>query len=173
MKLEKGWYVLYVKTKHERKISEAITELGIETYLPMKTTLRKWSDRTKKITVPLFSNYLFVNVQSPNDFYHSLNVTNAFCYLRFGSKYARVREEEIRKIKYFLSNNEISDIDTTEKVPVVGEKVNIQYGPLEGLECEIISVNNTKKILVRIESIQKNIMATLPASYLVSMDQVG
>lgn len=173
MKLIKGWYVLYVKTKHERKINDAIAELGIEVYLPLKTTLRKWSDRTKKVTTPLISNYVFVNIQSPKDFYEALNVNNAFCYIKFGSRYARVLESEIKAMKLFLNSKDVMDTNICERIPSVGEKVNIQYGPLEGLECEIISINNINKILVRIESIQKNIVATLPASYLVSMDQVG
>ena len=44
------WHVLYTKPRHEVKALERLTQNGFEVYCPMKTTLKQWSDRKKKVS---------------------------------------------------------------------------------------------------------------------------
>jgi len=60
--MEKKWYVVYTTPRGEKKANHRLEEKGIETYLPLRKTIRQWSDRKKKIEVPLFTSYLFVYV---------------------------------------------------------------------------------------------------------------
>ncbi len=53
------WYVVYTKARHERKVAENLAAKGIETYCPLKIQTKYWTDRKKRIEVPLFSSYLF------------------------------------------------------------------------------------------------------------------
>ena len=46
------WFVLYTKPRTEIKVSQRLSVLGIENYLPTRVEVRKWSDRKKKIIVP-------------------------------------------------------------------------------------------------------------------------
>ena len=57
------WYVLYTNPKAEKKVAEQLNKIGIETYCPLVTKIQQWSDRKKKIEVPLFSSYVFVNIE--------------------------------------------------------------------------------------------------------------
>jgi transcription antitermination factor NusG len=57
-----SWHVVYTMPNSERKVATAIAEMGIEPYLPLHKVMRQWSDRKKKLLVPLFPNYVFVNV---------------------------------------------------------------------------------------------------------------
>ena len=59
-KQNKKWYVLYTKPRHEIKALERLTQNGFEVYCPMKTTLKQWSDRKKKVSEPLLPSYLFI-----------------------------------------------------------------------------------------------------------------
>ncbi len=161
-----GWHVLYVKTQHEKKVDLLLKESALESFLPTITAIRQWSDRRKKIIQPLFPSYVFLHVNSKNDFYTALNVQGVFKYLRFGNEYAKVRNEEIRRIKQFLNLEGISDVETAGFTPKKGDKMIINYGPLSGLECLVIKTNNRNRIFVRIESLRQNITATIPVSYL-------
>ena len=54
------WNVLYTTPRAEKKVYNRLVEMDIETYLPLYKTIRQWSDRKKKVEVPLFNSYIFV-----------------------------------------------------------------------------------------------------------------
>jgi len=161
-----GWHVLYVKSRTEKKVHESLLEMSIGSFLPLIKTVRKWSDRKKVVLQPLFPSYVFVNINSSLDFYKALSTNGACAYIRFGNQYARVREEEINSIKILVGADDIEGLVVDQQVPHVGETRTISYGPLCGLECEVLNINNTNKIIVRINSIQQSLTATIPSYYL-------
>ncbi|AZJ35261.1 UpxY family transcription antiterminator [Tenacibaculum singaporense] len=162
MKFDCGWYVLYVKSCWEKKVHESLKEISLESFLPQVKTVKQWSDRKKVTMKPLFPSYVFVYINSSLGFHKALSVNGAFSYIRFGKEYARVQEKEINQIKLLTGDESIEGIEITSHRPKVGEIKKITYGPLKGLSCEIIKAYNHKKIIVRIDSLQQNIMATIP-----------
>ncbi len=161
-----SWYVLYVRSRQENKVNTLLQEKGFDTYLPMVKTVRQWSDRKKIIDLPLFPSYIFVNLKSEKELSKALSICGACSYIRFGNEYAKVSNEEIKKIKYLINTDGVDDIHLENQLFTKGEKYKIIYGPLEGLECEILQCDQKSKIIVRINSIQQNIVATLPKSFL-------
>ncbi len=161
-----GWHVIYVRSRFERKVQESITELSIETFVPMVETVSQWSDRKKVVIKPLFPSYVFVNITSSMDFYKALSVHGASAYIKVGTDYATVRQDEIDRIKFMMDAEDLEDVQTKLDLPKVGEIKTISYGALTDLECEILKVNNQNKIVVRLNSLQQNIVATIPAHYL-------
>jgi transcriptional antiterminator RfaH len=61
-----NWFVIYTKSKNEKKVSERLEAMGIEVFRPMVTTIRQWSDRKKKIKTPLLNSYIFVKIEEQN-----------------------------------------------------------------------------------------------------------
>nr|BFF38257.1 UpxY family transcription antiterminator [Tenacibaculum mesophilum] len=157
-----GWYALYVKSRWEKKVHESLKDISLESFLPQIKTIKQWSDRKKTILKPLFPSYVFVNINSSLEFHKALSVNGACAYIRFGKEYARVTEKEINQIKLLIGDENISDIETNVELLKIGEVKKITYGPLSGLDCEIIKTDNHNKIIVRINSLQQNIVATVP-----------
>lgn len=58
-----NWYALYTKPKKEIKVAQQLENLGFTVYLPTKVEVRKWSDRKKKVITPLFSSYVFIQIE--------------------------------------------------------------------------------------------------------------
>ncbi|WP_299188204.1 UpxY family transcription antiterminator [uncultured Aquimarina sp.] len=164
--LKTGWYVLYVRSRYERKVDELLKENGLESFLPIVTTIRKWSDRQKKLEIPLFSSYVFVNIKTSMDFHKTLSVEGACSFIRFGSEYGIVKDEEINKIKFLVDADGVKDLKVDNESYEEGEVMLIQYGSLAGIECEVININNENKIIVRLDSINQGITATVPSNYL-------
>ncbi|OED37100.1 antitermination protein NusG [Flavobacteriaceae bacterium (ex Bugula neritina AB1)] len=164
--LKIGWYVLYVRSRQEKKVYNLLKDSNLEPFLPLIKTVRQWSDRKKEIETPLFPSYVFVKVNNAIDFNKALSVEGVCAYIRFGSEYAIVREPEILQIKMFLKSNEISDIETSSQQIKIGEVRKIDFGSLKGLECKVLKVNNTNKIIVRIDSLYQNIIATIPSYHM-------
>src|SRR4051794_9841746 len=54
-----AWHALWTRSRHEPLVCSELTAKGIETFLPTYTRVSKWSDRTKRIAVPLFPGYCF------------------------------------------------------------------------------------------------------------------
>lgn len=160
------WYVMYVKSRHEKKVNQLLQENEINSFLPIVKTVKQWSDRKKTTLKPLFPSYVFVNINSPFEFQKALSVDGACAYIRFGKEYASATEKEINQIKLLVEDNDISDIEIDSKIPKVGDIKQISYGPLDGLECKVLKVGNKNKIIVRINSLQQNIIASIPSYYL-------
>lgn len=58
--IEKKWLVFYTKSRAEKKTLEYLLKFGFNAWLPTHKVLRQWSDRKKKVEVPLFNSYIFV-----------------------------------------------------------------------------------------------------------------
>ena len=57
---ELRWYALHTRARHEKAIERRLREQGMETFMPTTMEVHRWSDRKKKVEVPLFSCYVFL-----------------------------------------------------------------------------------------------------------------
>jgi transcription antitermination factor NusG len=53
-----------VRSRREKLVSAALTNAGITAFLPVLSEMHSWSDRRKKVDVPLFPGYVFVQIQN-------------------------------------------------------------------------------------------------------------
>lgn len=140
-----NWYVVYTKPKWEKKVAEQLNQKGIECYCPLVTQIRQWSDRKKKIEVPLFNSYVFVRLDEKdrNLVFQSSGVVR---YLFWLAKPAIVRDEEIRTIKNWLSMPNEYEISVSNIQ--VGDKIVLESGPFQSQEAIVQEMNKTGYILV-------------------------
>jgi transcription antitermination factor NusG len=139
-----NWFVLYTKPRNEVKVAERLAAAGITVYCPMVTTVKQWSDRKKKVTVPLFTSYVFVQlaeVQRPAVF----EIPGVVRYLFWLGKPAVVREEEIETLKEMLS-------DTYKEVRFAalkpGDAIIVEEGVFKGQSATFKEQKGNKTILI-------------------------
>lgn len=140
-----NWYVVYTKPKWEKKVAEQLHQKGIECYCPLMTQVRQWSDRKKKIEVPLFNSYIFVrlNEVDRNLVFQSAGVVR---YLFWLGKPAIVRDEEIDTIKEWLSTPDKYEISVSSLQ--VGDKIVLDSGPFKSQSAIVQEVNKKDYVLV-------------------------
>jgi transcriptional antiterminator RfaH len=92
------WFVIYTKPRQEKKVSEQLLAIGIETFCPMITTIKQWSDRKKKVTAPLINSYVFVQLEEVHR-NKVFDVPGVVRYVHWLKKPAVVRENEITALK--------------------------------------------------------------------------
>ena len=142
------WYVIYTKPRNEKKVAERLLQTGITAYCPMITMMKQWSDRKKKVQVPLLNSYVFVCLDE-KDREKIFEVSGVVRYLFWLGKPAVVRDEEISALKEGLK-------DTMASFEVKGIKVGdllpIPSGPFQGKEGIIkqISKNSLQLILTEL-----------------------
>lgn len=138
------WYVIYTKPRNEKKVAERLQQIGITVYCPMVTMVKQWSDRKKKVQVPLFNSYVFV--QLPEKEREAVfGVSGVVRYLFWLGRPAIVREEEIlalqEGLKETIASYEVREIK-------VGDVVPIPSGPFQGKEAIIKHINKNSLQLI-------------------------
>ena len=140
-----NWYVIYTKPKWEKKVAEQLAEAGIDCYCPLITQIRQWSDRKKKVEVPLFNSYVFVQLAESerNSVFQSAGVVR---YLFWLGKPAIVRHEEIEVIKKWLNTSDAADIMVDRYK--IGDAIQLESGPFSAQKAIVQEVTNTYYVLV-------------------------
>ena len=166
MNFIEGWYVIYTKSRYEKKIALKLTEENFKVYLPLNITVSQWSDRKKKVEKPLFSSYVFIYLKTSKDYLKTLTIDGVVLFIKFSGRLVRVLDEEINRIKIFL--NQFSQVELKNSLEIqVGERKKITSGPFENYECEIIKIDNKQKICVRIDSLQQSLVAEIHSYRLI------
>ena len=117
-----SWHVIYTKPRAEKKVEERLNDFGISAYCPVKEEIKQWSDRKKKILVPVLPSMVLVNIDEKqrNRVFDILGVVR---YMFWLGKHATVKEEEVDSLKTLLTqNNIVSQKTETFKV---GEIINV------------------------------------------------
>jgi transcription antitermination factor NusG len=140
-----NWYVVYTKPKWEKKVAEKLQQIGIECYCPLVTQVKQWSDRKKKVEVPLFNSYVFVQLHE-KDRNSVFQIAGIVRYLFWLGKPAIVRDEEIDIIKKNLKASNVSEISVTPMQ--VGDRIKLDSGAFSNQDAIVQEVSNTHYILV-------------------------
>lgn len=135
-----NWYVLYTTARAEKRVAERLKEIGVEVFLPIHKTKRKWSDRVKIVEMPLFNSYVFVRIQE-HKLRSLLSVYGISRIVFYLGKPAVVRENEIEAVKEFLQIAENREIISE------GDKVEILSGLMESKKGEVLRVEGDVVIL--------------------------
>ena len=140
-----NWYVVYTKPKWEKKVAEQLKNKGIACYCPLVTQVRQWSDRKKKVEVPLFNSYVFVQLpeKERNMVFQSVGVVR---YLFWLGKPAIVRNDEIETIKKWLDPAQDNDVSLHSFQ--VGDAIQLESGPFSSQKAIVQEVTNTHYVLV-------------------------
>jgi transcriptional antiterminator RfaH len=165
--VNKLWYVLCTKPRSEKQVHNRLVENGVETFLPMYITIRQWSDRRKKIEVPLFPSYIFVHIAHQQSFI-ALNTQGVFKYVSFEGNPAVVPQRDIDNLKILINGN--TDIKVTHRNFRPGQKVKVNFGILKDLTGELVHCGRAKCLLVRIECIDQNLLVKIQANYLEGIE---
>jgi len=134
------WFVIYTKSRNEKKVAELLQKNGVEVFCPLVKLKKNWSDRTKIVETPLFNSYVFVNV-SEKDRNVVFNVPGVIRYLFWLKKPAIVKDSEIESLKAVL--NDTMDSFTIENYQI-GDTVKISEGVFKGLDGVIEKQSNNK-----------------------------
>lgn len=160
---EPKWYVVYVKSRAEKKVKDRFDRAGIEAFLPLIKVMRQWSDRRKAVWVPLFGSYVFIHV-GPDAFTAVRMVEGVVHFVSQEGRFAHISEEQISIIRRFLDTGIHMEASTDHFSP--GEKVRITFGPMQGCAGELIEIKNTKHFIVRIGAISQVLKISMPPAYL-------
>lgn len=160
----KTWFVVYIRSRAEKKVRDQLIHKDIECFLPLQKRLHQWKDRKKWVEIPLISGYCFVHI-SRKEYDEVLHTDNVVCYISFEGKAAVIPDNQIDSLKQMLKQNNF-EVNVTQKNFEPGKKVEIIEGPLMGLQGELVEIRGKNRFILRFVQIDSTFSIEIPASHL-------
>lgn len=134
------WFVLTVKRKNEIKTASLLEDNGFQVYCPTFTSVKKWSDRKKKVIKPLIGSYIFIKIKE-KDRAKVFEIPGVLKYLFYLGVPAKVPNKEITILKDFLTEGTSIPLIETIKA---GDNHLITDGPFKGKNGVVQEVGNNR-----------------------------
>lgn len=160
---EKFWLAFYTKPQQEFKTALYFEQANIEHYLPAVITLKQWSDRKKRVTVPLFKGYIFARVNEKERL-TILQQKTVVKNVSFSGKPSHIPDWQIESIKRMIT--ETPDIFVSNGLDT-GQQVKITEGPFSGVIGIIKDVNKEKWLSVSVELLNRTVSVRLPIASVI------
>ncbi|MEW5976909.1 MAG: UpxY family transcription antiterminator [Acidobacteriota bacterium] len=159
------WFALYVRVNHEIKVASALRGKGFEEFLPLLRSKRRWSDRIKAITAPLFPGYVFCRLDLNNRL-PVLITPGVRSIVGNGSVPVPVDEQEIDSLK-LIEASRLS----AEPCPYlgVGQKVRIDQGSLQGLEGLVMAAGKPYRVVVSVTLLRRSVAVEIDEAWVSPM----
>ena len=136
----KRWYVALVRMHHEKKVSERLSKMGIDSFVPVQQQIHQWSDRRKMVDTVLLPMMVFVHV-NPKERMEvlSFSTVSRYMVMRGESTPAVIPDEQMARFRFMLDYSEeavILDVngigyeikisgDTAAALPSIGERMKL------------------------------------------------
>ncbi len=165
----KPWFAVQVMGRHEKMAHELLQFKGYESFLPIYQCRRRWSDRIKKLELPLFPGYIFCRF----DLYDRLPILKTpgvVCIVGIGKVPVPISEMEIAAIRSIVDSRLPS-----EPWPFLeaGQRVLVNCGPLQGLDGIVIKVKSDCRLIVSINLLQRSVAVEIDSNWISAPSWFG
>lgn len=148
------WYALHTRARHEKAIERRLREQGMETFVPTTIQVHRWSDRKKKVEVPLFSCYVFIrSALSAEDRTRVYQVESVHGFVGMRGSSIPIPDDQIESIQKVLTQTA-----PWRSYPFlkIGQRVRVCGGAMDGVEGVFLSENGDHSLIISIDAIQRS-----------------
>ena len=148
------WYAVSVRPRHEKLVTRHLEHQGLNHFLPVYRSVRRWKDRHKELDMALFPGYVFVNLNL-RDRLRVLRAPGAVQFVTFQGQPAVIPDSEIRALESSLSAGL-----RLQPHPYLhqGARVRLKRGPLVGAEGIMIRRKERFRLVLSIDLIMRSVV---------------
>ncbi|HUO35384.1 MAG TPA: UpxY family transcription antiterminator [Candidatus Acidoferrum sp.] len=141
------WFAVHTRYQHERTVLSILQAKGFQTFLPTYKEVRRWRDRKKLISLPLFPGYLFVNDLRERRI-EVLSAPGACAIVSFQGIPAAIPHEEMEAVQRIAANPE-----KLRPHPYLknGDLVQVASGPLAGVYGMMVAEKDDCWLVISIQ----------------------
>jgi transcription termination/antitermination protein NusG len=155
-----AWWAVYTQHQHEKTVAEVLTGKGFEVFLPLHETMRRWKDRQKVLSLPLFPGYVFVRGVVSRRL-QVVTTPGIHMILSRGEQIEVIPEVEIDAIRKAIQGSYRVEPHPFLKV---GERVRVTRGSLEGVEGILIRKKNFYRLILSVDMLAQSVGVEVSAS---------
>lgn len=153
------WYAVHTRSRHEDRACLGLLQKSFHTFLPKLEVWSKRKDRRKKMMIPMFPGYFFVELTTLDNEV-KLDILKTFGIVRIlgkprSAEPIAVPDEKIDAIRRIVDSRvEVQQL----QYPKVGEPARIIDGPFKGIEGMVLNTDYAKELFViSIELLQRSV----------------
>jgi transcription antitermination factor NusG len=158
--LQPHWYAVYTRSRHEKTVAEQLVQKGLDHFLPLYESVRKWKNGNFKVRLPLFPGYLFVHIPLQERL-QVLQVPGVVQLVGSSGVPLALPQAEIETIRDALTKGLQAHPHPYLKV---GSRVRISSGPLQGLQGILLRKKGKVRLVVSVDLIMRSIAIDIDAS---------
>jgi transcription antitermination factor NusG len=153
------WCAVYTRHQHEKSVSETLHAKGFEVFLPVYDSIRRWKDRKKLLSLPLFPCYVFVRGALDRRL-PILTTPGVHMIISRGERIATIPEIEIEAIRRTIEGKL-----RAEPHPFLrcGERVRVVRGSLEGVEGVLVRKKNLYRLILSVDMLAQSVAVEIDA----------
>jgi transcription antitermination factor NusG len=154
-----AWCAVYTRHQHEKSVGETLKAKGFEVFLPLYDSTRRWKDRQKVLSLPLFPCYVFVRGAIDRRL-PVLTTPGVHMIISCGERVATIPEEEIEGIR-----RTVEGPFRVEPHPFLrcGERVRVVRGSLEGVEGVLTRKKNLYRLVLSVDMLAQSVAVEIDA----------
>jgi len=147
------WHAVYTRHQHEKSAAEQFSARGIEVFLPLYEVVRRWKDRQKRLSLPLFPSYVLFR-GGLDQRVAILSTPGVHSIVRFAGTDATIDAVEIEAIRRVVNSHlQVGPHPFLR----FGDRVRIKAGPLTGVEGILVRKKTSFRLVLSAELLGKSI----------------
>lgn len=160
------WYAVYTRHQHERTVAESLSGRGLEVFLPVYEALRQWTDRQKRLSLPLFPCYVFFRGDAQRRA-RVLSTPGVHSIVGFGGRPAPIEKTQVDAVRLAVENH-----FRVEPHPFLrnGDRVRVKSGSLAGVEGILIRKRSFARLIISADLLQKSVSIEVDAG---TIERIG
>ena len=153
------WWAVYTRHQHEKVVAEMLSAKGFEVFLPLYESTRRWKDRRKVLSLPLFPCYLFVRGGLDRKL-QVVTTPGIHMILYRGEHVAVIPDQEIEAIQ-----RAVDGPCRVEPHPFLkcGMRVRVIRGALEGVEGILTRKKNLFRLVLSVDMLAQSVAVEVHA----------
>lgn len=154
------WWALYTRHQHEKIVAETLAAKGFEVFLPLYDSMRRWKDRQKLLSLPLFPCYVFVRGGFDRRL-PAVSTPGVHMILSRGDQIAVIPDNEIDAIRRTIEGNL-----KVESHPFLkcGERVRVTRGSLLGVEGILVRKKSMYRLVLSVDMLAQSVAVEIDAA---------
>ena len=149
---KRNWYAVFTLPQNEKSVVKHLDMRNVESFLPCYETLRVWKNRQRiRVILPLFPTYLFVHIEHRE----RGKVLQSPGVLQIVGNSREPIPLPDREVEFLRSGFRGENIEPYREL-VVGEKVRIKCGVMQGVHGVLVRKNNSLRFVLTLELINQN-----------------
>ncbi len=160
--MAENWYALQVFAGKEKWTAQHLEYRGYEQLLLLYRKERQWSDRRKRVDLPVFPGYVFCRYD-PAHRVSLLSVPGVIRAVGFRNQPIPVVEEEIAALRRL---QHLPGLLLPWSYLREGDRVRIEGGALDGLVGTLVQVKKAARVVVSVTLLQRSVAVEVDESRL-------
>src|SRR6266702_7214813 len=145
--IEPHWYAAYTRAQHEKRVAAELVARGVENFLPLYSSVRRWKGRRVQLELTLFPGYVFVRL-ALRDRMRVVQIPSVVRLVGFGGLPTALPDQEMEAMR----NGLLRQL-RLEPHPylTIGRRVRLTSGPLMGLEGILVRRKGLLRLILSLD----------------------